>query len=278
MTRSELKKAVQEVVSAPRYDSQSYVDGYLKVHMNRFAETIFLLQGIVGQEMRVVDVGSYGSLVPALKDILGLADITATEPFQEGQPASEEIALPNTRDGHRYPYHVDRFDLEGTFPYVDGSFDLVIFTEVLEHLAVDPLHTLSEINRITKVGGWLLLSTPNCACAKSVLRILRGGNPSFFSVYTRLPSRDRHNREYVPWEVAELLRSSGYEVARFHTADVYDDGRNAKLKTLLARNILWISTVLSFGLITARDRGDTIFAVGRKTSGIQDRYPAFLYV
>ena len=277
MNTSELRQTVEQAVLAPDYDSTSYVNDYLKVHMKRFAETIGLLQPIIRPALRIVDLGSYGSLVPALRDLLGATDITLTEPFQERKPASENSFLQNARNGVRYPVHVDRFDIEGPFPYEDGRFDVVIFTEVLEHLSRDPLQTMSEINRITKPEGYLLLSTPNCASVRSVLRILRGGNPNIYPVYQRCPSTDRHNHEYVPWEVRELLKLCGFTNSEFKTVDVYQDQQFGRLLTLQMRALLKIGSLMSLGFLKARERGDTIFALAQKTGGVQERYPGFLY-
>jgi 2-polyprenyl-3-methyl-5-hydroxy-6-metoxy-1,4-benzoquinol methylase len=277
MNCSKFRRNVETALLAPQYDSNAYVNDYLKVHMTRFTETVSLLRTIIQPEMRVVDVGSYGSLVPALHDILGATNITLTEPFQEKKPISEANFLQNARNGEKYSFHVDRFDVEGPFPYPDASFDIVIFTEVLEHLSRDPSQTMSEINRITKMGGFLVLSTPNCASARSVLRILRGGNPNIYPVYQRKPSTDRHNHEYVPWEVRELLKLSGYTPSVFKTMDVYEDQQFARIWKLHTKAMLRIGSFFTFDLIRARDRGDTIFAVGRKTSGVQERYPSFLY-
>jgi SAM-dependent methyltransferase len=273
----ELRRAVETALLAPEYNSMAYVNDYLKVHMNRFAETVSLLQAIIQPGMHIVDVGSYGSLVPALRDILGATNITLTEPFQERKPASEDNFLQNARNGERYSFHVDRFDIEGPFPYQDGSFDVVIFTEVLEHLSRDPLQTMSEINRITKPEGYLLLSTPNCASVRSVLRILRGGNPNIYPVYQRRPSTDRHNHEYVPWEVRELLKLCGFTNSEFKTVDVYQDQQFGRLLTLQMRALLKIGSLMSLGFLKARERGDTIFALAQKTGGVQERYPGFLY-
>lgn len=51
-------------------------------------------------------------------------------------------------------------DLTAALPFEDGQFDLVLATEVLEHL---PSHAplLCEIGRILKPGAWFLFSTPN---------------------------------------------------------------------------------------------------------------------
>jgi SAM-dependent methyltransferase len=277
MKSFKLRGAVEAAILAPQYESKAYVNDYLKVHMTRFTETVSLLATILQPDMRVVDLGSYGSLVPALKDILGVTNITLTEPFQSKKSLSEDSFLHHAQIGEQYSFHVDRFDVEGVFPYSDASFDIVIFTEVLEHLSRDPSQTMSEINRITKMGGCLVLSTPNCASARSVLRILRGGNPNIYPVFQRQPSTDRHNHEYVPWEVRELLKLSGYTLRAFKTVDVYEDQQFGWISKVQIKAMLRIGQILTFRFINARDRGDTIFAVGRKTSGVVERYPGFLY-
>lgn len=45
-------------------------------------------------------------------------------------------------------------------PFPDGSFDVVIATEVLEHLD-RPERTLEEMARVAKPGGLLMVSVPN---------------------------------------------------------------------------------------------------------------------
>jgi SAM-dependent methyltransferase len=273
--KGKFEKTVESAILSPGYASQKYIDEYLKPHMQRFHITLRMLGRISAPGMRVIDVGSYGSLVPALKEVLGLTRIVITTPRQKNRPASEDTCLADARNGEQFPFHADRFDLEEPFPYSDETFDIVIFTEVLEHLSVDPMHSLAEINRITKPGGWILLSTPSCTSAKSVIRILRGSNPNCYPVYTKQPSRDRHNREYTPWEVRQLLAACGYEVTTFDTIDVYSDQSPA---WWLIKAGLWLSSRLSLGIIEFRARGDTIFALGKKISGIENRYPDFLYV
>lgn len=47
-------------------------------------------------------------------------------------------------------------------PYADETFDIINFTDILEHL-FDPLRGLREANRVLKKGGCLMLDTPNRA-------------------------------------------------------------------------------------------------------------------
>ena len=47
----------------------------------------------------------------------------------------------------------------GALPFAARSFDGILCTEVLEHLAA-PARTLAEAMRVLRPGGWLLLTTP----------------------------------------------------------------------------------------------------------------------
>ena len=54
-------------------------------------------------------------------------------------------------------------------PYPDGSFDLVVAMDVIEHLP-EPLPWLREVVRVTRSGGHLFLTTPNYA-SKSLVAL-----------------------------------------------------------------------------------------------------------
>lgn len=56
----------------------------------------------------------------------------------------------------------------------DNSFELVIFSEILEHLRIDPLSTLREILRVLTPGGTLILSTPNLYSIGCIIKFNTG--------------------------------------------------------------------------------------------------------
>lgn len=88
---------------------------------------------------------------------------------------------------------VDVVDLNTeSLPYEDNYFDLVTFTEVVEHIEHDR-HIIREIYRILKPGGALVITTPNILNIKSRLRFLHFG---FWNLFGPLHVRD--SRKFSP--------------------------------------------------------------------------------
>jgi SAM-dependent methyltransferase len=67
------------------------------------------------------------------------------------------------------------------FPFEGATFDAVYATEVLEHL-LDPDFAVTEMNRVLKPGGALVVSTPNLGAWYNRIALLAGYQP--FSVET----------------------------------------------------------------------------------------------
>lgn len=248
-------------------------------HIGRYVTALDMIRSVARPDMKVVDLASFGTMLPALRWILGLEDVTVTGLPIEGRPAhGEMVAIADTR---RTQCPFDLFDIEGPFPYADGAFDLVIFTEVLEHITRDPMHAMAEINRITKPRGWLLLSTPNCISLRSVINAVRGSHPYIWSQYSPVGNRDRHNREYTPFEVRELAHCAGYRVAQLITSD---DVYGAQRSPAKRRAQKWLANMVLAGITAATGRyvapmmrGESTFVLAQKTGHVATRLPSFLY-
>jgi 2-polyprenyl-3-methyl-5-hydroxy-6-metoxy-1,4-benzoquinol methylase len=106
---------------------------------------------------------------------------------------------------------ITRTNLEqDPLPFPSESFDLVIFTEVLEHIAItDPCVILGEMRRVLRPGGRMLLSTPNVANLGNVVALIHGENV-FWPPEIFYGSVDRHNREYTPGELLRLIEKAGF--------------------------------------------------------------------
>lgn len=56
--------------------------------------------------------------------------------------------------------HGMKVDANDPLPFADASFDVIWFSEVIEHLK-DPAFTISELRRVLRPGGMILVTTPN---------------------------------------------------------------------------------------------------------------------
>ena len=97
-------------------------------------------------------------------------------------------------------------------PFEDGSYDIVYFTEVLEHVAIKPVvEVLRDIRRVCKAGGTLVLSTPNVCNISNIFALLNGAN-IFWRPEIFYGTLDRHNREFTVAEVEQAVRDAGFSI------------------------------------------------------------------
>jgi ubiquinone/menaquinone biosynthesis C-methylase UbiE len=69
-------------------------------------------------------------------------------------------------------------------PFPDNYFDIVVMIDVVEHL-YDPDYAISEVRRVLRPGGFIVISTPNLAWWANRLVLLLGFQPYFSSPSTR---------------------------------------------------------------------------------------------
>jgi SAM-dependent methyltransferase len=114
----------------------------------------------------------------------------------------------------RFALDVRRCDIERSpLPFPDESFACAMLCETFEHLRVDPPFALSEINRVLKPGGALLVTTPNVYSLPSLGRYLLGrsiADPVQEFGKLRNIGHMGHVREYSAGEVARFLGASGF--------------------------------------------------------------------
>lgn len=93
-------------------------------------------------------------------------------------------------------------------PYGDGSKDIVIATEILEHLS-NPEYLLSEIFRILRPGGYLIASVPNIYQLATVFLYLLDIPPVNAARYGSIHFRDFTLRLY-----RQALREHGFQIKK----------------------------------------------------------------
>jgi len=167
-------------------------EGLAPVHFAARRE--FLLEHVRAGE-RVLDLGCgegrfAAELARAGALVLG-ADV-AQEPLRRARSAHPELEL-------------SLIDGEGEWPLPDASFDAVWAGEVIEHVA-DTAGWLSEVRRVLRPHGTLLLSTPaHGPLELLVLALSRSAREQ------HLDPRGEHLRFYTARTLAQLVRDFGFE-------------------------------------------------------------------
>lgn len=242
---------------------------YVESHITRLEKTLAITPRGTSED-RVLEMGAYLQITPALKTRLGYGEVRGGYYGPKGTTNHREVT---SEDGERFCCEIDLFDAErDRFPYCNGHFATVLCCELVEHLPSDPMFMMCEINRILKPGGHLVLTTPNIASLRAVAGILQGFHPMLFPAYIRPKESGetdaRHAREYTAPEIRMLLENSGFEVTLLETGPFLDEPKP---------EFGWVEHLLDRYILTQEHRGDGIYAVGRKTGPVRERYPSWLY-
>lgn len=119
-------------------------------------------------------------------------------------------------------------DLNSGLPFTEGSFDVVVLADVLEHVLLGR-GLLAEIRRVLRPGGLCLGSTPNAFYWSDRLKLFTGKDPATYSD----PTHVRHfSRQSLESELSCF----------FYRIEIVPYGHNPlarRLSTLCASDFFW---------------------------------------
>lgn len=250
------------------FEGDESTQGYIRHHRHRLLDTLTLIPRGNGTQ-RLLELSSYLQMPPLISHYGKYAEVEVTGYWNQG-PKKKSRTISSRETGEEFRFQMQRLNVErDEFPYPDDYFDVVLCCELIEHLSEDPMHMISEINRILKWDGLVIITTPNVSSAVSIQEILKGRSPYIYGNYNReninYGLSDRHNREYTPEDVRIVLESGGFEVAELFTKDTWNTPGPEVMKLLEKTGV------------PLEMRGDNIFAVGRKISAHIERYPHRIY-
>src|SRR5207253_10968922 len=175
----------------------------------RIQATLALLPPADGTS-RLLELGSAPFLGTLCLERVWPGSVTLAS-YPTAGAARESQRIVNVAGGPDQVYEFDTFNVETEeLPYPDASFDVVLFCELIEHLAINPVWTLSEIHRVLKPDGVTIITTPNALSLERLEAWVHGGSEAVDRYMPLLGYGARHNREWHPEELRELLRETGF--------------------------------------------------------------------
>ena len=141
----------------------------------------------------ILDVGAgYGKDILAVKDAIPTAMLSAVEGYQ---PAFDFL--------RKSGVNVASVNLEReSLPFNDEAFDIVMCNQVLEHVK-ELFWVVSELSRVCKVGGCLVIGVPNLGSLHNRVLLLFGQQPSAIHVF------GPHVRGFTNSGLCDFLEATG---------------------------------------------------------------------
>ena len=246
---------------------------WLPQHENRYLEILEIVQQRIAAEkspskggaFRLLDVGMGWGHLAVAANRLG-AEVSGVDHWYG--PVPLQVCQEEGLSFH--DVNIELFPL----PFQDGHFDMVLFCEVIEHLNYDPAFPLSEIHRVLRPGGIMLLTTPNEGSLsnrlkRAIRRPVLGPTPESRNSSAGIIEGGRtfnyaHHRLYDPGELGALVAKLDFKVIRCFTLHSGSHpGFLGSMRTLLERAV---------GLVAQGTRG--IILMEAEKTGDNKEIPA----
>jgi 2-polyprenyl-3-methyl-5-hydroxy-6-metoxy-1,4-benzoquinol methylase len=191
---------------------------YFRYHRYRFAAVLAQILALPGK--RVLEIGvNPGHFTEMLVD--AGYEVSGTDLFPEHRSDVWQ----------RLGVEVRRWNIDHEPPpYGEEAFDIIVFSEVIEHLANPPLEALELFHTMLKPNGHLIITTPNQFYFKSRMRTLFDilfwqpfEHTHEFNRWAQLRSEARyytHSRLFTIPQLIWMAKESSYTVAHhsYHSA------------------------------------------------------------
>lgn len=222
---------------------------YLEQHFPRLCQTKkYIFEDLSDDSLDVIDIGAHWLHQTLLYALDGHRVTAADLPVSLGQSSVQDIAKQNKINVYTYE---DLSQISAFDGLQSDSFDLILFTEIIEHLTFNPVDMWKNMYRILKPGGKIIVTTPNYYyIGQTVKRLIRtfkrmGGGISVEDVLKK-KTMAPHWKEYSAKELKQyfFLLSKDFEINKLrHIASPIVIG---SLKTKKRQLIQKIETMIPF--------------------------------
>jgi len=188
---------------------------YFAEHRARYLRTLARIRAMSPPAGRMLDVGSHFLHQTAALSRLGYEahgmDVSVFSESGLARGRADRFGVRN--------HSVDAFQNGAFLPGMDGEFDLVVFTEIMEHITFNPVLFWRRIYQLLKVGGAIYITTPNALTLWKILAViknaltLRGAGLPMHRIFDTV-TYGHHWKEYTGREMRGYFRllSPDFEV------------------------------------------------------------------
>ncbi|URA10912.1 class I SAM-dependent methyltransferase [Thermospira aquatica] len=213
-----MKKQILEEFNSERYDDDHSMDihssnNYLRYHLIYKHIKEYVEKNKRDVEVKLLDVGcGPGHLATFLSPLKNLT-LYGCDISEKSLALAKEKGM-----------NTVKCNLWETLPFPDGFFDIVVATEVIEHI-YDTEHFIREIKRILKEDGLLVITTPNVASLGRRIMLLLGINPV---LEYKLSGGAGHIRYFTFKDLRSFLIENGFRIVKMET-DAINISFNGKI-------------------------------------------------
>ena len=195
-------------------------DRYLQNHGQRFEYLMELCKNLnPDKSAKILDIGRSGLSVQLAKYYSNVTTLGLDLEIDKG--------------GHRERETIDLkhivFDLnesKNVKKWTDEKFDLIVYSEVIEHIYEAPEFSLLFLNYLLNPDGFIICTTPNAASFYRRLKLLLGENTiSRIRFHNLNPA---HYREYTKDELIQMAEMCELKVVKHQYICFYDDSDSLK--------------------------------------------------
>ncbi|UCH89213.1 MAG: class I SAM-dependent methyltransferase [Thermoplasmata archaeon] len=204
-------------------ESIKHVQEYVDKNMDRYIDTLSLVPDMaLNKKLNILDIGiSYGLHDVILKrigyqmygtELASRIEKNCVLPLNEGIPI-KDLDLTKSK-----------------LPFKNEFFDIILFGEVLEHVRDSPVKVLTQLKKLIKPGGFLILTTPNFCRITNIGMIIFKRNPlePFDLKYDsennsgHITDSWTHIREYNKTELINIMKKAGFRIEKIEMSMCWD--------------------------------------------------------
>jgi len=221
---------------------------YAQQHSARFEKLINLVDNrLQHQKSNILDIGRSELTYMLSKKYPNVTSL--------GYAPADDDGGHRELNAARYIPHItfdlNRADCTNLWPEENaGSFDLILFSETIEHLHVAPEFVLLFLRYLLKDEGQIVVTTPNAASIYSRTRLLFGVHPyEKIRFYKQNPG---HFREYTVREMEQIGKTAGLctddiQLVNYQSINYFYSSAN--LKYLLLKPFEFIPNLRRFMIV-----------------------------